>query len=244
MKRTCGIGIAAVFLSLAGCDEQTAGLAVTNDAAPQSPEIVLVSMAGWTQTAETMRDIEQAMVRSLEGCFPDHRITVKRRLLGLLPEGDSELFLGLEYEAWRQKKNTPAGKNDMFVAVGHSSGATAIYSLLRNGTFRDGAEAPAFLGLVDMILPLGPHDLAGKTPRNGARRTVIVHYMSEADGINGIRNVHVGGDHFSIIRSVTVLRGLAAGAATACREDLVQRDAIPPTPYEGEGRWKREVSSR
>ena len=152
------------------------------------------------------------------------RITVKRRLLGLLPEGDSELFLALEYEAWKQKKKTTAGQRNQFVAVGHSSGATAIYSLLRNGTFQNGPNAPAFLGLVDMNLPLGPHDLTGKTPRDGARRTIIVHYhTSGTDRIKGIRNIGVGTDHFSVVNSRTVTQGLSAAAANACLQNSIQK---------------------
>jgi hypothetical protein len=195
-------------------------------------------MAGWTQTADTMAAIEQTMVRRLNAGFPNHRVTIKRRLLGLLPEGDSELFLSLEYEAWKQKKNTPAGQNDVFLAVGHSSGATAIYSLLRNGTFKDGPEAPAFLGLVDMVLPVGPHDLTGKTPRNGARRTVIVHYhLPETESIRGIQNVLVGGDHFSIVNSGSVLHGLAAGAVGACRQDTT---APRQVVRQANGRWEKD----
>ncbi|MBN1556453.1 MAG: hypothetical protein JXA11_17060 [Phycisphaerae bacterium] len=227
---------------LAGCDEQgeTKNLAEKKTAPPENSQIVLVSMAGWTQTADTMQAIEQTMIRSLQGCFPNHKIEVKRRLLGLLPEGDSELFLSLEYEAWKQRKNTPAGRDDLFLAVGHSSGATAIYSLLRNGTFKDGKEAPAFLGLVDMVLPLGPHDLAGKTPRNGARRTVIVHYhTSEAESINGIRNVHVGSDHFSVIHSGTVLQGLAGNAVNACvSHHCPDRQDLSQVTDENKGHWE------
>jgi hypothetical protein len=222
MKLARGIMIVSVIFGLAGCDEEvkSGDPSVTS----QRPEIVLVSMAGWTQTADTMGTIERAIVRSLAPNFPNHRITVKQRLLGLLPEGDSELFLGLEYEAWKQKKNTPAGRDDIFIAVGHSSGATAIYSLLRNGTFKNGPEAPAFLGLVDMVLPLGEHDLTGKIPRNGARRTGIVHYhTSETESIRGIRNTIVGGDHFSIVSSVRVALGLAGGAVNACLQGAPSR---------------------
>jgi hypothetical protein len=127
------------------------------------------------------------------------------------------LFLGIEYEAWKQKKNTRAGRYNEFIAVGHSSGATAIYNLLRNGTFKNGRNAPAFLGLVDMVLPIGPHDLTGKITRDGARQTEIVHYhLTTTDRIGGIKNVPVGGDHFSIVSSGRVVRGIALGAVRAC----------------------------
>jgi hypothetical protein len=242
MKHASGILVLSVFLGLAGCDEQgeNGTMAASNDGSPKTAEIVLVSMAGWTQSADTMASIEQSMIRSLSGCFPNHRITVKRRLLGLLPEGDSELFLGLEYEAWKQKKNTPAGKNDMFVAVGHSSGATAIYSLMKNGTFKSGKDAPAFLGLVDMVLPLGPHDLTGSIPSNGGRRTVVVHYhLYETDDIGGIPNIIVRGDHFSIITSGIVIRGLAGNAVNACSiQQYIGRDNAGQLAVEENGRWE------
>ena len=216
----------AIICGLGGCDEQDTNLnlAYGRNLPPDAPEVVLVSMAGWTQTAETMGRIERAMIQQISANLPNHRITVKRRLLGLLPEGDSELFLALEYEGWKQKKKTTAGQNDQFVAVGHSSGATAIYSLLRNGTFLNGPEAPAFLGLVDMQLPIGPHDLAGKTPRGGARQTIIVHYhIPDTGRIEGIRNIGVGTDHFSIVNSRTVTQGLAAAAANACLQNSIQK---------------------
>jgi len=225
MKRITKVVIFTVICSLGGCDAQDANQnpAHRREASPESPEVILVSMAGWTQTAETMGRIERAMVRQISAVLPNYRITVKRRLLGLLPVGDSELFLGLEYEAWKQKKKTAAGRDNQFVAVGHSSGATAIYGLLENGTFKNGPNAPAFLGLVDMGLPLGPHDLTGKTPHNGARRTEIVHYhIFGTDRIKGIRNISVGADHFSVVNSRTVTQGLAAAAADACLQNSIQ----------------------
>ena len=226
MKRTTKAVIFVVICGLAGCEAQDTNQSPAHRReAPSEPaEVILVSMAGWTQTADTMGRIERAMVRQISANLPNHRITVKRRLLGLLPEGDSELFLALEYEGWKQKKKTTAGQNDQFVAVGHSSGATAIYSLLRNGTFLNGPEAPAFLGLVDMQLPIGPHDLAGKTPRGGARQTIIVHYhIPDTGRIEGIRNIGVGTDHFSIVNSRTVTQGLAAAAANACLQNSIQK---------------------
>ncbi len=226
MKRTTKAVIFAVICGLAGCDAQDTNqsLAHRREAPPESAEVILVSMAGWIQTAETMGRIERAMVRQISANLSNHRITVKRRLLGLLPEGDSELFLALEYEAWKQKKKTTAGQHNQFVAVGHSSGATAIYSLLRNGTFQNGPNAPAFLGLVDMSLPLGPHDLTGKTPRDGARQTIIVHYhIPGTDRIKGIRNIRVGTDHFSVVNSRTVTQGLAAAATNACLQNSIQK---------------------
>ncbi len=237
--------VAAVFV-FAGCDEEmnNGNAAAAPNTQSSSPEIVLVSIAGWTQGPETMDAIESSMVRSLKGCFPNHTISIKRRFIGLLPEGDSELFLGLEYDAWRQKKNTPAGKDNMFVAVGHSSGATAIYSLMRNGTFKEGPEAPAFLGLVDMVLPLGPHDLTGKVPGKGTQRTTVVHYhLFETDSIVGIRNVVVRGDHFSIVNSFSVMQGLAGGAVSACQQIALGQENVQPQTAQV-SRWKTEVSSR
>ena len=225
MKRAIKIVTLAVLCGLAGCNEQgeNQNLAQGKDTAPKHAEITLVTMAGWVQTAEAMRKIERAMVEKLSANLPDHRISIKRRLLSLLPEGDSELFLAIEYEGWKQRKKTPAGRNDLFVAVGHSSGATAIYNLLRNGTFQDGPNAPAFLGLTDMGLPIGIHDLTGKIPRNGDRMTPIVHYhLYGITHIAGIENIRVRGNHFSLMNSESVTQGLAAAAASACLENSIQ----------------------
>ena len=224
--------IFTVICGLVGCDPQdNPDLVYGRHLPPESPEVVLVSMAGWTQTAETMGGIERAMIRQISTALPNHRIIVKRRLIGLLPVGDSELFLGLEYEAWKQKKKTPAGKHNQFVAVGHSSGATAIYGLLENGTFQNGPNAPAFLGLVDMALPIGPHDLTGKTPHDGSRRTRIVHYhTSGTDSIKGIRNIVVGADHFSVVNYRTVTQGLAAEAVNACLQNSMDAEDADNNP--------------
>ncbi|MCK5114839.1 MAG: hypothetical protein KAR11_08780, partial [Phycisphaerae bacterium] len=49
----------------------------------------------------------------------------------------------------------------------------------------------------------------------------IVHYhISGTDRIKGIRNIGVGADHFSVVNSLTVTRGLAAEAANACLQNL------------------------
>jgi hypothetical protein len=225
MKRSIKIVILAVLCGLAGCDEQgeNQNLAHGKDTAPKPVEITLVTMAGWAQTAGTMSKIECSMIEKISASLPGHRIKVKQRLISLLLEGDSELFLALEYEGWKQRKKTSAGRNNLFVAVGHSSGATAIYNLVKNGTFLDGPNAPAFLGLVDMALPIGTHDLAGKIPHNGARKTQIVHYhLYGTAHIAGIKNIRVGGNHFSIIKSEPVTQGLASEAARACRKTSIQ----------------------
>lgn len=221
MKRPRTVLILLIFMGMVGCDEQgkTIESADSELSPPTPPEVVLVSMGGWVQTAGTMQRIEREMIRQIRASIPGARVTVKRRIAGLLPVGDSELFLGLEYAGWKAKKKTPEGRKDLFVAVGHSSGATAIYGLTENGTFEDGTFAPAFLGLVDMVLPIGTHDLQGKIPRNGSRQTAIVHYhLPETPPIRGIRNVAVYGDHFSVVRSGMVLQGLASQAANACHE--------------------------
>jgi hypothetical protein len=221
MKRSIKIVILAVLCGLTGCDRR--GLSHEKDAPPKPVEITLVSMAGWTSTAGTMSKIERAMVKKISASLPEHRIQVNRRLLCLLPEGDSELFLALEYKGWKQRKKTSAGRNDLFVAVGHSSGATAIYNLLRNGTFLDGPNAPAFLGLTDMALPIGRHDLTGKIPRNGDQMTQIVHYHRYGTKrIEGIKNIGVRGNHFSIMKTTPVTQGLAADAARVCRQNSIQ----------------------
>ena len=200
-----------VLLVAVGCDG--------SDQVRVEGEVILVSMAGWTQSAGTMKRIEREMVQKISASLPNHRIKVKRRLLGLLPEGDSELFLALEYEGWKNRKKTVAGSRDQFVAIGHSSGATAIYSLLRNKTFKSGKFAPTFLGLIDMSLPLGRHDLTGYIPDDGTQKTGIVHYhIRRTPRINGIRNMPVSGSHFSIVRSGAVAQGLARSASSNCAQ--------------------------
>ena len=225
MKRAIKIVTLAVLCGLAGCDDQgqNQNLVQGKDTAPRPAEITLVSMAGYGQTAGAMGRIERAMVERISASLPGYRIKVKRRLVSLLLEGDSDLFLAMEYKAWKQRKKTSAGRNDQFIAVGHSSGATAIYNLLKNGRFMNGPNAPTFLGLTDMVLPVGPHDLTGKIPRNGDRMTQMVHYHRHGTKrIKGIKNIGVGGTHFSIIKSGTVTQGLAVEAARACQQNSSQ----------------------
>ncbi len=220
MRRFRMVMILALLLGLPACDEEGKKIEPADSelCPPAQPEVVLVSMGGWVQTAGTMQHIEREMIRQIKISVPGAKVSVKRRIAGLLPVGDSELFLGLEYAAWKARKKTPEGRNDLFIAVGHSSGATAIYGLTENDTFEDGRCAPAFLGLVDMVLPIGPHDLSGKVPAKGSRKTDIVHYhLPDTPRIRGIENIAVPGDHFSIVNSGMVLHGLANGAANACQ---------------------------
>ncbi len=221
MERTRTLVIVTLLCSLVGCGEQSASsssFATGRNRSPEAGEVVVVIMGGWLQGYGTMGRIERAVKSELSRRLPQHRISFKRKLVGLLPEGDSDLFVALEYAAWKQRKDTPAGKYSEFVAIGHSSGATAIYNGLRAGTFQGGRYMPAFLGLVDMVLPIGPHDLTGKIPQNGGRRTSVVHYyIPTTSRIGGVRNVMVpGSGHFSIVNSGRVMRGLASGAASAC----------------------------
>lgn len=229
MRRFWMMLILAALPGFFGCDEEGSKITPADSelSAPPRPEVVLVSMGGWIQTAGTMQHIERTMIQQIKAAVPGARVTVKRRIAGLLPVGDSELFLGLEYAGWKARKKTPEGRNDIFIAVGHSSGATAIYGLTENGTFEDGPCAPALLGMVDMVLPIGPHDLSGKVPGNGGRKTRIVHYhLPETPRIRGIRNVAVHANHFSVVNSGMVLHGLAAEAGQACRDASLQQSVM------------------
>ena len=223
MKQTSALMIFTVMCSLAGCAEQSS-LGIRRAKSQETGEVVVVIMAGWLEGYDSMERIEGAVRREISRRLPRHRITIRRKGVGLLPEGDYDLFLALEYAAWKQRKDTPAGQQSGFVAIGHSSGATAIYNLLQNGTFKNGRHMPAFLGLVDMILPIGPHDLSGKIPQNGGRRTSITHYYIPTTArVSGIKNVMIpGANHFSIVNSGIVMQGLAMEAALACTQGPIR----------------------
>ena len=254
MKRIRASVIFTLLCSLVGCGDQSAAGSFGSrpNQSPEAGEVVVVIMAGWLQVYGTMEPIERAVRRELSRRLPQHRISIKRKLAGLLPEGDSDLFLVLEYAAWKQRKDTPAGRYSEFVAIGHSSGATAIYNGLRGGAFQNGRYLPAFLGMVDMILPIGPHDLTGKIPQNGGRRTSVAHYYIPTTArISGIRNIMVpGANHFSIVSSGRVMRGLSTEAATAClqgpRRPAAGQDRMGPgatAPRASQGQ-RSELSAR
>ncbi len=243
MKRTRTLVIVTLLCSLVGCGEQSASsssFATGRNSSPEAGEVVVVIMGGWLQGYGPMARIERAVKSKLSRRLPNHRISFKRKLIGLLPEGDSDLFIALEYAAWKQRKDTPAGKYSEFVAIGHSSGATAIYNGLRGGTFQNGRYMPAYLGLVDMVLPVGSHDLTGKIPQNGGRRTSVEHYYIPTTArISGVRNVMVpGAGHFSIVNSARVTRGLASGAASACLQGPKRPATERQAAYRG-GRYER-----
>lgn len=84
--------------------------------------------------------------------------------------GDYEPLLRKDYKDFLDRRRKSPCSLEQFVAIGHSSGATAIYNEIRAGTFRavwiDAPEygrrrvSPVHFGLIDMILPLLPvHDL-------------------------------------------------------------------------------------
>ncbi len=217
--------LVAMCLS-AGCADQ--GLQSGQEPSVSNGRVVVVFMAGWLESELSLARIESAVRKELVRRLPgrsNHRISIRRKGISLLLEGDYDLFLRLEYNAWMKRKKTPAGQYDEFVAIGHSSGATAIYNELRNGTFKSGRCMPAFLGLVDMVLPMGDHNLAGKIPRSGGGKTRVVHYAAAGTPrIRGVRNIRVpGASHLSILNSSTVTRGLARDAAGACVRGLASQ---------------------
>lgn len=216
----------AVAGGLAGCTEQ--GLALARPKALQPSQVVVVIMAGWLEGYWAMDPIERAVRNDMSMALPrdgSYRIVFKRKGAGLLLEGDYDLFLRLEYLAWKQRKKTDAGRYDEFIAIGHSSGATAIYNELRNGTFDSGQYMPALLGMVDMILPVGPHDLTGKIPFGAGRQTSVVHYyVPGTEWIQGATNLmSPGSNHFSILTDPSVTQGLASRASLSCMQAFTNR---------------------
>jgi len=68
------------------------------------------------------------------------------------------------YKAFKERKAKNKCSLEQFVAIGHSSGASAIYNEIKGGTFNqsDPRLVPAYLGMIDRVLPLGErHDLTG-----------------------------------------------------------------------------------
>ena len=59
MKLATKTLILALIFCMAGCDEEAEKkMATQKEAKIENPEVTLVSMAGWTQTADTMGSIE------------------------------------------------------------------------------------------------------------------------------------------------------------------------------------------
>ena len=173
--------ILTLILCLFGCEAESTNKSMVHGRPappPTDPEVVVVIMAGWTQTAWTMEAIERSMVRKLKAGMPGYRIRVSHRLAGLLPEGDSELFLALEYEGWKARKATPAGRADQFVAVGHSSGATAIYNLLQNGSNNSGSITQSDANQKTTLKQVGDNNSGVISQAGAASALVIEQYGS------------------------------------------------------------------
>jgi hypothetical protein len=64
--------------------------------------------------------------------------------------GNAKNLLQKEYTEFLKRKEKDRCSLEQFVAIGHSDGGTAIYLLLKDGSFNK-ATTPAYLGIIDLV---------------------------------------------------------------------------------------------
>jgi len=186
---------------------------------------VVVILAGAGQSFESMNRIKQAIDAKLTPVVAKYsaknlfHIHFRKHAKGPLTKGYDN-GLRDDYEHYKKRKKQEPCSLEQFVAVGHSSGASAIYNLLWEGAFNKvpGQRKmiqPAYLGLIDMVLfkkPAWSPDLRGKVPLF----TGVQHYKTWGrPEIQGIRNFRSPWyvNHFSILHDEEVIESLSSAAA-------------------------------
>ncbi|KKK73584.1 hypothetical protein LCGC14_2892360, partial [marine sediment metagenome] len=144
---------------------------------------------------------------------PDPMMWVRSAWGSLLLELWYDAKLREVYKAFVKRKKEQPCSLEQFVAIGHSSGGTGIYNVLKKGkTFQKaGRFAPAYFGMIDTIIAHG-HDLTDK-----AGWTTVEHYHApKTKTIKGIRNIPIPGvGHYSILKNQKMIQEMAKAAAQA-----------------------------
>ncbi len=214
---------------------------------------VLVVLSGAGQSEASMNKVRNATKTEIENrlgkWWPGTALKVKvvPHAKGRLT-GEYDGLLRKDYEDFlRRRRKTPCSL-EQFVAIGHSSGATAIYNEIRAGTFRPrwvnvqgyGRRriSPVHFGLIDMVLPLlESHDLFRARLRNLGFRTSMLHYKQFITvEIKGVKNINILKDHFSIVNDGRAVKGISEEAgfsyeAEVLRDRRSTRTWIKHTPH-------------
>ena len=122
----------------------------------------------------------------------------------MTPGYDAELRK--EYRAFVKRKKDDKCSFEQFVAIGHSSGASAIYNEIKEGLFAGvgGADGrrfePSFLGLIDMVLTEETVLGVGSSPslaKSDLRERVFNVYQTEllsafrGKPVSGVQNLRI-----------------------------------------------------
>ncbi len=246
---------------------------------------VLVVMAGWAQSFEYMQTLADAVGDSILSRLSPYDapadLVLGQRFIseGPLidnghydkpPAGSSEKeyisysrsrmsyddAVRYHYEQYVQRKRDDPCSLEQFVAIGHSSGASAIANNLAAGHLTDPDFPPAFLGLIDPVL--GEHDLRSVTHDGWG---VFVWYQENPLDFHGSpvqgadknwliegKNVTPAGEtsredvgHMNIVSDQRVLSEVSQGAAAYyhVRVYIESKKAPGKVPYDTpeEGRW-------
>jgi RHS repeat-associated protein len=202
----------------------------SNPASAIDPEgTIVVVMAGYHEPSSWMDAIKDALEAQLKSRLSDLDAS-GAPYIQFARYGNFELrdqydaVLRSEYNKFLIRKKNKCSL-EAFIAVGHSSGASAIYNELWAGTFREtGGDsgpflAPAFLGLIDMVLYKQPPELwhPDLTGRVGQILTIIHWKNWSTTAIRGIPNVNAGffDNHFSILSNARVISDIALQGSVA-----------------------------
>jgi hypothetical protein len=203
---------------------------------------VLVVLSGAGQSEASMNSLRNATKTQIEArlaaMWPESKAKLE-----IISHGKGELYndydgwLRNDYNAFLKRKRDNPCSLEQFLAIGHSSGASAISNEIVAGTFKPvfmgvpggGMQrvSPIFFGLVDQIL--GQKDLRAARVGLLGFRTAMIHYKQPWPGnpseVKGVLNITIFKDHFSIVNDAGVVKGISEEAASAYASSEASRTA-------------------
>ncbi|KPK47447.1 MAG: hypothetical protein AMK72_08440 [Planctomycetes bacterium SM23_25] len=136
---------------------------------------VMVIMAGAHEGFGCMEPLMNAVgqelaqwVAEFDASSPNITVRVQKAWWGPL-WGFYDGVVRNAYRDWVERRKDNPCSLEQFIAIGHSSGASGIYNVLRQGVFAENGEdkryRPVYLGLIDMVLHEGGDpDVSGRLP--------------------------------------------------------------------------------
>ncbi len=169
---------------------------------------ITVIIAGKGRSWQSMKNIQGHAMLGVLDCLRSkgYKGIIKSGIYfkGPLTGGYDKVLRGT-FEKFKIRKRNNSCSLEQFIAIGHSSGASAIYNELHKGTFKSfmsgkAKVTPAFLGLIDMIMRKDVlkrlPSLIGKVPEG----THISHYKQHLTwSIKGIHNRSIWATHTGIV---------------------------------------------
>ena len=196
---------------------------------------IVVVMSGWNRPKADMVKIRERIISKLRPRLNkyDRRI-VGNGMIGWVAVGGRRLeddgvydqqpaktqsyddFVRMHFDAFVARKKADPCRLEQFIAVGHSSGASAILNQIIAHNF-GGPYPPAFLGMIDPVLAKHGRDI---TMDNGPYTHEVVYYQRRSflkgSRIEGADNFRIRNTtHSSIMKDERVIEGIAEKAARA-----------------------------